>query len=161
MYLGDELAGESRLIFQSAISCEGCPTPQIIRVHCVLFSSSVVLPSSHRIYMYINKTKAMPKRPMPPFDQQEEERAMVMSSSVMGELTIKTEDKFDTEEDDDDDDEDSGESMILGFLAKNRASSLLEVYLGQAAEHYPLIGAIDLGSKGSDAVSYLGMCTCR
>ena len=203
---------------------------------CIAFCFLHLLffPSSHRTY--INKTKAMPKRPMPPFDQQAEGgggasttaierllalcaskgagqfgiqlvrcigeecdevtlerilgrfeakdearsmsvlpeelvervceyavaevgevgllalvskqfRAMVMSSRLMGELTIKTEAKFAIEEVDDDEDYEE---------AKSRASSLLEVYLRQAAEHYPLIGAVELGSEDEGALSYVG-----
>ena len=74
-------------------------------------------------------------------------RAVVMSSCVMGELTIRTAKRFAIDEDGEDD-EDNEE-------AKDRASSLLEVYLRQAAEHYPLIGAVDVGSEDFN-VSYVG-----
>ena len=65
----------------------------------------------------------------------------------MGELTIQTAERFAIDEEGKDD-EDKEE-------ANNRASSLLEVYLRQAAEHYPLIGAIEPGSEDID-VSYVG-----
>ena len=66
-------------------------------------------------------------------------RVIAMSSCVMGELTIRTAERFSIDEE--------GEDM---------ASSLLEVYLREAAEHYPLIGAVELGGGYDGGFSYVG-----
>ena len=65
-------------------------------------------------------------------------RASVMSSSVMKELVIRTAERFHTAYDSDDDEEEQEQRV-------EEKAALLEVYLRQAAEHYPLIGGVDFG----------------